>query len=909
MVPDYESNINLNMKKLSILLIFLSSFITIFAQNQYSIDPEFLCWNINGVDSSIVRYSLISSRRGTKSDLGFFNASGDTITVAGGTLSFQNGCCCGSSTGGSAVADQDSISQLFFIGNTLNIVNEAGDTLTTTYNAGAAPGSDSLDYRDCLQVVEQNNTYEVQDQLIYDTANVFRLKTANDIRTDGVVLWSTDTSYAVAVCGHFNLVEDVEFFAPDDATRWRLNADTSFYSGVGNSVSLNPDSLFLYWKVGDNIYFNSFISVSNNPDKQLGTHDQTITDSLRWIDQLAGRILEIRSLFRESGNNDAHPIQFRVPGTIDINDTELEAFADTILNQGRIASKGNLELTVDTDNDQGDGSKSGAKVTFSQDAKYGADDFINWYARWYHQWRGFDELTPIAAKYLVGVGNNGIIGPVSFVQDSTSNLDFIGSLANEMCVDTVFESSSGLSVSDAVKYVSDSNYDAVGANELHDGFVLEVFGDSAYTVMFCGVENINRLTATNRAAWTAIQDSSYYSTNSGIAATPDSIQRPLFTKKGNTIRDPILAFGNNAFGSASLTDTWLGSRLQTGNVTIDGQGNFLNIDNLRNLFLGDIGGSLLENYIQIANDPLEANGIQIQVSGLNGTLELGSSGTTIINQNALPNSVPSVSGNPNGRYLWSVNQSGSLVNSTGWVNLDSLRWLGARLNEGDVIIDSSNKLEINNTVDSIKYEMGNLFGISTLKGFLFTSSYVDPQNYNGIYLRTQSNTAKALSMGQTVGGILYGFESVRQNASVVSLDSFPINAPRTIIDMVNIRPQLAADVTASATEGDIVFVNSTNATFTSIGSWIYENGNWKKLTSEDGEFSGNVDGSGDVTVSHALSGNYTVQITQTGTTPYDYTVHTKSNGTFLVRFYSTTTAAVLGAATPVAFDYRVKSIQ
>lgn len=77
-----------------------------------------------------------------------------------------------------------------------------------------------------------------------------------------------------------------------------------------------------------------------------------------------------------------------------------------------------------------------------------------------------------------------------------------------------------------------------------------------------------------------------------------------------------------------------------------------------------------------------------------------------------------------------------------------------------------------------------------------------------------------------------------------------------------------------------------------------------ELMGEDqGSESNTTDGSGDITVSHNLpDASLAAVVTVTGTTPYEYTIHSKTASNFKVRFYSvgTSTAAT---STAVTFDW------
>ncbi len=70
---------------------------------RYAIIDTPICWNTGGVDSNLVRYTLVSSRSSTPIDLMYVNAQGNTVSL-GENPTLQNGWCCdgsGGSGGGS----------------------------------------------------------------------------------------------------------------------------------------------------------------------------------------------------------------------------------------------------------------------------------------------------------------------------------------------------------------------------------------------------------------------------------------------------------------------------------------------------------------------------------------------------------------------------------------------------------------------------------------------------------------------------------------------------------------------------------------------------------------------------------------------------------------------------------------
>jgi len=84
--------------------------------------------------------------------------------------------------------------------------------------------------------------------------------------------------------------------------------------------------------------------------------------------------------------------------------------------------------------------------------------------------------------------------------------------------------------------------------------------------------------------------------------------------------------------------------------------------------------------------------------------------------------------------------------------------------------------------------------------------------------------------------------------------------------------------------------------------WVDDN-YINKDDQDEGSESNTTDGSGDLTITHNLiDASFAATVTITGTTPYEYTVHTKTASNFKVRFYTvgTSTAAT---STAVTFDW------
>lgn len=95
---------------------------------QYTIADVPVCWSVNGTDSSIVKFTIVTTQ-GAFLDLGYFDPAGNPVTVTGGTL--RTGFCVPSDS-----LSIDSTGRTF----TLNI----GDQ-TVSWNAGAEYYAQLLD--------------------------------------------------------------------------------------------------------------------------------------------------------------------------------------------------------------------------------------------------------------------------------------------------------------------------------------------------------------------------------------------------------------------------------------------------------------------------------------------------------------------------------------------------------------------------------------------------------------------------------------------------------------------------------------------------------------------------------------------------------------------------------------------
>lgn len=78
-----------------LFVFFLVALVNSQAQSVFSIAPTPVCWVVSGVDSSLVRYMLISSRTpATVSSLVYRNAAGSNVTITPGGTLYLGACAC-----------------------------------------------------------------------------------------------------------------------------------------------------------------------------------------------------------------------------------------------------------------------------------------------------------------------------------------------------------------------------------------------------------------------------------------------------------------------------------------------------------------------------------------------------------------------------------------------------------------------------------------------------------------------------------------------------------------------------------------------------------------------------------------------------------------------------------------------
>lgn len=136
----------MNMKKYYVIISFVFLAYNLQAQGVFSIQSLPVCWSIGAVDSSLVANWLISANSPTPTVLGYLNAEGQAVSVAGGSVA--NGyCCCSGSGGGSTVTVTDNTDGTYTIIvdtdttiiDTRSNSNPITQTITIgglTYNAG-----------------------------------------------------------------------------------------------------------------------------------------------------------------------------------------------------------------------------------------------------------------------------------------------------------------------------------------------------------------------------------------------------------------------------------------------------------------------------------------------------------------------------------------------------------------------------------------------------------------------------------------------------------------------------------------------------------------------------------------------------------------------------------------------------
>ncbi|HMN89085.1 MAG TPA: hypothetical protein PKD70_06280 [Saprospiraceae bacterium] len=90
------------MRQTFLFFLFLFSFYAALAQPRYVIAEQPLCWTVNGQDSSITRYLLITSQ-GALDSVIVLDQYGANVNITAGTLALGHCDCCGGSGGDSGV--------------------------------------------------------------------------------------------------------------------------------------------------------------------------------------------------------------------------------------------------------------------------------------------------------------------------------------------------------------------------------------------------------------------------------------------------------------------------------------------------------------------------------------------------------------------------------------------------------------------------------------------------------------------------------------------------------------------------------------------------------------------------------------------------------------------------------------
>jgi hypothetical protein len=98
-----------------------------------------------------------------------------------------------------------------------------------------------------------------------------------------------------------------------------------------------------------------------------------------------------------------------------------------------------------------------------------------------------------------------------------------------------------------------------------------------------------------------------------------------------------------------------------------------------------------------------------------------------------------------------------------------------------------------------------------------------------------NGTINNTGSGSTVSTVNFDFQNSSSESVIKGFDDSSVEIGNsgdrvTIKNILNVEPVTASTASAyTASNGDIVYVSTTDATFTSIGIWAYEGGAWVKL--------------------------------------------------------------------------------
>lgn len=214
--------------------------------------------------------------------------------------------------------------------------------------------------------------------------------------------------------------------------------------------------------------------------------------------------------------------------------------------------------------------------------------------------------------------------------------------------------------------------------------------------------------------------------------------------------------------------------------------------------------------------------------------------------------------------------------------------------------------------------IGRMFSTINTYQPVVTNFGVEAQVYSGIggqdtYIiseRPTSSNANSIQIlaahasdGNNAGSILLIPGGSKTNGSYAGLSGlFRVSVP-VDKDSVSTVAYKALEISGRNKLKPTIHLFHLDTTQTGKWSLTMEGDTIKYRAENQGAISTSTDGSGDVTVTHALTtyagtaiAPLTVQVTPTGTTPWIISVHTIGTTTFKVRFYDATGAAVTSTA-------------
>lgn len=313
------------------------------------------------------------------------------------------------------------------------------------------------------------------------------------------------------------------------------------------------------------------------------------------------------------------------------------------------------------------------------------------------------------------------------------------------------------------------------------------------------------------------QDTSYFALN----ATRDSL---VYTKviNGTLYRTPVR--DSTGGGGAALSGLTAATATNTINNTNNKQRWQWNIIGADTAFVlesvSTTASSSLQNVFTVKLSGANATSGQTTKAGVFSNTHTGSTSTNV--------ALELTASGANTNTALNITAGDIQLVSNGWINfLSNTQRIGSLVGVLQYHAGSSQHFMISTNTTPLTIAgstAGGYFSVSRVAtgsySLIFNGDYAGG-NYRGEL--TYSNVIK------TANGIL---DICANTGQAGSFGSFTPNVIASFkpTGVLNIKPITATAASAiTPAEGDIVFVSTTNATFTSIGIWGYQNGAWIKI--------------------------------------------------------------------------------